>query len=125
MDASCKRHNRSLQSPRLGRLVGVGLTQNKLQSLSATVPTPPPAFKTGPTARFLERVSFLPPPFCSSLFCETGSLPLTYDRISVLWPSAPNGNPNRMKIQTFRPHCTNTHWILALAAGFGTRGSKW
>ncbi|GBN01546.1 hypothetical protein AVEN_109136-1 [Araneus ventricosus] len=76
MEAPCKRHSRSLQSP------------------SATMPTPPPAFKTGsPSTLFRE--SYTPhPPFCSFRFCERGSLSLTRDRISVLWPNAPNENPN-------------------------------
>ncbi|GBM39065.1 hypothetical protein AVEN_190210-1 [Araneus ventricosus] len=66
IEAPCEQHNRSLQSPR------------------ATMPTPPSAFKTGPPASF-SRESFTPSsPFCGFRFCETGSLPLTHDRISVL-----------------------------------------
>ncbi|GBO27954.1 hypothetical protein AVEN_182423-1 [Araneus ventricosus] len=70
METPCKRHNRPFQS------------------LRATVPIPPPAFP---------RDLHSPPPFCGFRFCERGSLPLSlapHDRISVLWPSEPNENPN-------------------------------
>ncbi|GBL81795.1 hypothetical protein AVEN_93549-1 [Araneus ventricosus] len=74
MEAPCESHNWSFQSPR------------------ATVSTPPPAIKTGPPTP-LSRESFAPTlPFYGFRFCERGSLSLTRDRISVLWPSARNGN---------------------------------
>ncbi|GBO19307.1 hypothetical protein AVEN_9030-1 [Araneus ventricosus] len=61
-----------------------------LQSLKATLFTP------------LSQESYTPPPpFCGFRFCERGSLFLTHDRISVLWPRMPNGKRDRMKIQTF------------------------
>ncbi|GBM35572.1 hypothetical protein AVEN_121029-1 [Araneus ventricosus] len=69
-----------------------------LQSPRATVPTPPPAFRTGSQPRFPERASLLPP-VCGLRFCERGSLPLTQDDISDLWLSAPNGKRDRLKIQ--------------------------
>ncbi|GBN96802.1 hypothetical protein AVEN_123933-1 [Araneus ventricosus] len=69
MEALYKRHNRPLPPSR------------------ANVPTPPP--------RTLSRERFTPPPpFCGFRFCERGSLSLTHDRISVLWPIATNENPN-------------------------------
>ncbi|GBO33628.1 hypothetical protein AVEN_30321-1 [Araneus ventricosus] len=64
----------------------------------ATVPTPLSAFKTGSPAP-LPRENISPlPPFCGFRFCETGLLPLTHDRISDLWLSAPNGKWDRQKI---------------------------
>ncbi|GBN60923.1 hypothetical protein AVEN_91912-1 [Araneus ventricosus] len=52
---------------------------------------------------------------------------LKYDPRTSLAPEtgAPNGNPDRKKIQTFRPHRVSLHRILALTTGFGTTGSKW
>ncbi|GBM86348.1 hypothetical protein AVEN_36240-1 [Araneus ventricosus] len=105
MEAPSQRHNRSLQPP------------------MATVHTPPPAFKTGPAAP-LSRESFTSP-FCGFHSCERGSLSFNHDRISNLWPNAPRENPDRMKIQAFRPHRSNSHRILALTTGFRTTGSRW
>ncbi|GBM53613.1 hypothetical protein AVEN_35201-1 [Araneus ventricosus] len=62
-EAPSKPHKRSLQSPR------------------ATVPTPLPAFKSGPLAP-LSQDSFTPP-FCCFRFCERASLLLHHDHISV------------------------------------------
>ncbi|GBN03204.1 hypothetical protein AVEN_36779-1 [Araneus ventricosus] len=102
----CKRHNRSLQCPRV------------------TVPTPLPAFKKGPPTP-LSGKSFTPPsPFSGFRFCERRLLPFpTNDHISIL-SSAPNGKRSQMKIQTFRPHRINSHRILASTTGFGATRSK-
>ncbi|GBM62183.1 hypothetical protein AVEN_189397-1 [Araneus ventricosus] len=67
---------------------------------------------------FCEKVSLSLSPFCGFRFCERGSLSLPHDRISVLWPSALNGKRDRVKIQTFRPHCISSHRNLALTTGF-------
>ncbi|GBN00733.1 hypothetical protein AVEN_244850-1 [Araneus ventricosus] len=92
MEAPCKRHNRSLQSPK------------------ATVPTPPSGFPRE-----------LASPFSDFHICERGSLPLNHDRISDLSPSTPNGKRDRMKIQPFRSYRAIAHRILALTTCFGAR----
>ncbi|GBN68064.1 hypothetical protein AVEN_39517-1 [Araneus ventricosus] len=97
MEVPCKRHNRSLQSPR------------------ATMPTPLSGF----TREFPS-----PSPFCDFRICERGSLPLNHDRISDLCPSTPNGKRERTKIQPFRPYRAIAHRILALTTGFGVTRSK-
>ncbi|GBO34735.1 hypothetical protein AVEN_235771-1 [Araneus ventricosus] len=58
-----------------------------------------------------------PHPIYGFRFCERASLPLPHDRTSVLWPSAPNGKRDWMKIQPSRPQCVNSHRILALTTG--------
>ncbi|GBO28949.1 hypothetical protein AVEN_273238-1 [Araneus ventricosus] len=83
MEASCKQHNRSLQSPRTIAL------------------TPPPTFKTLPHSVFLKEVHSPSPP-CGFRFCERALPPLPHDDISVLWPiyivrgieTIPDENPN-------------------------------
>ncbi|GBO44630.1 hypothetical protein AVEN_67649-1 [Araneus ventricosus] len=59
-----------------------------------------------------------PSKFCGFRIYERASLSLIHDRISVLWPSAPIGKRDQMKIQTFRPPRANSRRILALTTGF-------
>ncbi|GBN06111.1 hypothetical protein AVEN_99796-1 [Araneus ventricosus] len=84
-----------------------------LQRPKATVPTTPPVLKL----RSLSRVSFSPP-FCGFRFSERGSVPLTY-RISYLWPSVPNENPNIST--TPRQFCSD----FSIDDGIWNNGSKW
>ncbi|GBM76394.1 hypothetical protein AVEN_48386-1 [Araneus ventricosus] len=103
----CKRHNRSLQSPR------------------GTLHNLPSDFKAGHPLPF-SRESFTPPsPFCGFRFVREARSSLIHNRISVLWPSAPNGKRERRKIQTLRPHRANSQRILALTTSFGVMSSKW
>ncbi|GBM28189.1 hypothetical protein AVEN_36136-1 [Araneus ventricosus] len=71
-----------------------------------------------------ESASLPSPHFMVFAFVREAPSP-SRDSVSVLWPRAPNGNPDRMKIQTFRSHRANSHRILVLTTGFGTTGSKW
>ncbi|GBM60134.1 hypothetical protein AVEN_38466-1 [Araneus ventricosus] len=103
--APCKRHNRSIPSPK------------------ATVLNPPPAFKTGPPPD-LPRELYSPSPFWVFRFCQRRSLPLPDDRISVLWTSATNAKRYRIKLQTFGPHRANSRRNLLLSTDFGARSSK-
>ncbi|GBM95755.1 hypothetical protein AVEN_187621-1 [Araneus ventricosus] len=64
------------------------------------------------------------PHFVVFLLCERVSIPLNDDRISVLWPIAPNKNQDWMKIQIFQPDRSNYHRILALTTGFDAMRGK-
>ncbi|GBL94097.1 hypothetical protein AVEN_185055-1 [Araneus ventricosus] len=94
-----------------------------VESPRNTVPSHPPAFKTGPSP--ISQESFtLPPHFFGFV---RGSPPLAHDRISVLWTCAPEGKRKwkNTKAEWENPNISPATYQLAMTTGFRATRSKW
>ncbi|GBM52733.1 hypothetical protein AVEN_188464-1 [Araneus ventricosus] len=107
MEAPCKAHNRSLQSPR------------------ATVPTPPPAFETAPRPSFARELHS-PSPFCGFRFYVRASLPFSRIVFQFFERMRQMENERHWISKLFDHNSqSSSHRRFTLTTGFGTRSSKW